>query len=134
VLVAGFVGLAGAAPLLSALTGVTELPRALVAGIPAAMVVAGALMLERANAVPRLPGLRWMGDTSYSLYLSLPIVLSAFAQLWRKAGLHLLPGGVWCFGVVAVLVCIAAGGAVYRWIEQPLNRRFGATTGARTGR
>ena len=120
----GFVGLAG-------LWGMPGLARAVTSGLPAAMVVGGALLLERSGWLPRVPGLRPLGDSSYSLYLSHPIVLSAFAQAWQKAGLHQLPGGMWWFCAAAVVLCVVAGGAVYRCIEWPLTRYFGAFTGAR---
>lgn len=128
-LVAGFAGLIG-----SDAWGV-DMPRALACGVPAMMVVCGALLLERSGALPRWRGLRRLGDSSYSLYLSHPIVLSAFAQMWRKAVLpHDPPGGLWLFCVVAVAVCVAVGGLVYRWLELPLTRLFGAYTGARVER
>ena len=104
--------------------------RGLSCGVPAAMIVTGALLLERAGSLPHLPGMQRLGDMSYSLYLSHPIVLSAFAQVWRKLGLHLLPGGWWLFCLAASAVCIAFAAVLYRWVESPLNRRLVARTGA----
>jgi exopolysaccharide production protein ExoZ len=108
-----------------------DLPPAIAGGLPATAIVCGALWLERCGALPRLPALRWLGDLSFSLYLSHPIVLSAFTQLWMRAGLNRLPGGSAWFGVAAVLACLLVGWAVYRLAELPLTRRFNAYTGAR---
>ena len=107
------------------------LPAAIAGGLPATAIVGAALWLERGGALPRLPVLRWLGDQSFSLYLSHPIVLSAFAQAWSLAGLNHLPGGIALFAVAAVAVCLAAGQLVYRLVELPLTHRFNAYTGAR---
>ena len=117
-LCAGFLALAAAnrwAP---------DAPRALAQGLPAMAIVAGALLLERTNALQRQRWLEFLGDASYSLYLSHPIVLSAFAQVWRKLGLAALPGGVAAFGIAAVLACIAVGALLYLGLERPLVRFF----------
>ncbi|QHJ01023.1 acyltransferase family protein [Xylophilus rhododendri] len=126
--------LAGFAALMAFAEHGPTVPSALATGLPATMVVAGALLWERSGRLPAWRGLRWLGDISYSVYLSHPIVLSAFSQLWRRLGLHLLPGGTWLFAVAAVLVCVAVGELVYRWLELPMTRRLGAFTGARVER
>ena len=107
---------------------------AIAGGLPATAILCGALLVERAGALPRLPALRWLGDLSFSLYLSHPIVLSAFTQVWMRLGLGRLPGGTALFGVAAVLVCLAVGWALYRLVELPLTHRFNAYTGARLSR
>ena len=73
-LLLGFLGLA-------LLWGLPAGWRGVGSGIPAALVVAGGLLLERSGGLPTLPSLQALGDRSYSLYLSHPIVLSAFAQV-----------------------------------------------------
>ena len=98
------------------------LPRVVEAGLPAMLMVTGALSLEQQGIFRQHVALRMLGDSSYSLYLSHPIVLSAVSQGWRKAGLADLAGGRWWFSIVAIAVAVACGLAVYRWIEQPLLR------------
>ncbi|HEY1363723.1 MAG TPA: acyltransferase [Xanthobacteraceae bacterium] len=112
---------AGAGGLLLALSS-DELPKRILAyGVPAAAIVAGALVLEPTlrRAVSR-PGLL-LGDASYSIYLAHP-----FAQrLWLLAVGGLLPENVGPAGLaVQVAAAVAAGllGGVlsYRFIERPL--------------
>ena len=107
------------------------LPSAVAGGLPAVAIVCGALLLERSGAMPRWPVLRRLGDISFSLYLSHPIALSAFAQGWRRLGLGGLPGSNLLFCVAATAFCVVVGALVYRWVELPLTRRFNARTGAR---
>lgn len=108
-----------------------SLPSALAAGLPAVAIVCGALLLERSGAMPRWPALRRLGDISFSLYLSHPIALSAFAQGWRKLGFGGTPVSNLLFCMAATAFCVFVGALVYRWMEVPLTRRFNSRTGAR---
>jgi exopolysaccharide production protein ExoZ len=118
---AGWLLLAAGA-LALALIGGSGLPRLIGMGLPAAMIVTGALALERAQAVPHWPGLQKIGDASYSLYLVHPMVLSAGEQLWR----HAVRGGglaAWLvFSVPALILSVAAALLFYRVLERPCTR------------
>ena len=89
--------------------------RPLVWSFPALLVVAGALTLESADALPRVPGLRRLGDVSYALYLTHTIVIWAAVPVLRP-----LPLPLALLGMVAA--CIATASVVHRVIEQPLTR------------
>jgi peptidoglycan/LPS O-acetylase OafA/YrhL len=87
-------------------------------GLPAAMILAAALLGSW-----RLPA-RWerpadlLGDASYSLYLTHPFVLIALEHIWPRlfgARLPLL------FVAVAVLLAIALAVVVNRWAERPFT-------------
>lgn len=100
------------------------LPRALLFGLPAACIVAGAVSVEAAGLLPRIPFLRLLGDASYSLYLSHGVALSALSQGWRHLGLTALPGSMPLFALASLLASILLGIAVYRLIERPLIALF----------
>ena len=99
-----------------------ELPRLVSLGIPATAIVAGALALERAGHVPEVRWLHRLGDVSYSLYLSHPLVLSAVSQAWRRVvpAETPLPLMLLGFSLIAVLATIVGAFAVYRLLERPL--------------
>lgn len=110
------------------------LQRFVLLGVPAGMIVAGALFVEKAVALPawRLP--RLLGDSSYSLYLTHGIVLSAMGQLWLR-----LPFGnggfsLVAFGVLAPLASVLGGVVVYRLIDEPLQKYFRSGANAKEGR
>lgn len=77
--------------------------RALVWGVPAAAIVAGALMLERGGLRLTTPALRLQGDASYAIYLAHLLVIQVATRLlsfafgapdsawavWAQAGLFL---------------------------------------------
>jgi len=116
--------------------------RLLVMGLPAIVIVLGALVLECRGGVPRLRLPLLLGDASYSLYLSHPMVLSAAGQAWRRLGAAGLPGGLVLFCLAGLAIAVVAGLATYRLVEQPatswLRRRLGRarprpTTAPRTG-
>jgi peptidoglycan/LPS O-acetylase OafA/YrhL len=92
--------------------------RVLYFGVPAAILVMGALIVDRAivgRATTNL--LARLGDASYSIYLAHPLVLLGVYNLSRVSG---LPRAV---AVVAGMIMSAAAGvAIYRWIERPLLR------------
>lgn len=95
--------------------GVREGPwRALYWGLPALALVAGALCLEGAGAVPcwRLP--KALGDGSYSVYLFHVFVVAACTRA--------LGGAPEALRLAATLIASAAAGYVlFRLVERPLT-------------
>jgi exopolysaccharide production protein ExoZ len=98
---------------------ISENARVLTWGIPAFVIVAGAVSLEPFVA-PNLP--RWLltlGDASYSIYLSHGFVLPAFGLLFARV---VLPG-IWTEGltiILCLLVSSIVGRVVFVLIESPM--------------
>ena len=100
-----------------------ELARVLVFGIPAALIVAGALSIEAAHAVPKVQPFLLLGDASYSIYLAhlFPIALERFA--WSRLGLPTEGiGPVAAFVGIALVGGALAGVASYLLLERPMLR------------
>jgi exopolysaccharide production protein ExoZ len=96
------------------LAGVQDiLLRPLLWGLPALMIVAGALAVEPVRALTPPRSLIRLGDASYAIYLChLPTVaLSAWIVGARPA---------WMFAPVAILASIIAGLAFHHAVERPL--------------
>lgn len=105
----GFAGLAVPATL-----GLfSELGRPFIWGAPAAVIVCGALALERAGRVPVWPWLARLGDASYAIYLA---HLPAQALVAHTLG----AANPWLFVPTALAASLAAGLACHRWVETPL--------------
>lgn len=91
-------------------------PRILFYGVPAVMMVAGAIMAEPLFRHPLMNPAVALGDASYSLYLSHSIIIRSMIFLGAEP---LMRTGL---GKLAVaLICIAACLPVYRLIEKPLT-------------
>jgi exopolysaccharide production protein ExoZ len=101
---------------LFALLDPLDLPRFVGLGIPAVLIVLGALSLE---PVRELPVLRALGDSSYSLYLFHGFALIVTAKIWTALGLHWL-----AFIPVALIGAGLAGYAMFRVVEQPVERHL----------
>jgi exopolysaccharide production protein ExoZ len=84
--------------------------------VPAVLVVAGVVSLEQAQRMPRWPILRYLGDASYSTYLTHGAVLEIFYQAWRH--LH-WPDGV-PSEIAALSAAVGMGTLCYRYLETPL--------------
>ena len=97
--------------------------RWLVWGVPAALIVAGALGLE--GILPRVPTLLMLGNASYATYLTHVLVLHATATGLRSYPAVLaLP--------LAIAACVAVGWATHHYVEQPIGRWLaGRLTGTR---
>ena len=99
-----------------------DFPRALVGGVPALLVVAGAVFFERSHHVVEVALPKLLGDASYSLYLSHGAVLSALGQFWLA--LHFPPTSQpisFILFLAAGIVCTSiAGIAIYKLVERPL--------------
>jgi exopolysaccharide production protein ExoZ len=92
-----------------------EVWRPFIWGIPAALIVAGAMALEGAGPPARLPPLEALGDASYALYLVHEPAEAVVAHTlgWTDP---------WLFYPAAFAAAVAAGLASHRWIERPLTR------------
>jgi peptidoglycan/LPS O-acetylase OafA/YrhL len=88
-------------------------------GIPSAVILAGAVSLERIDIrVPKI--LIALGASSYSLYIIHPFVLPAFGKAW--ALMH-LPGKVPAFvlGIAAFSAALIVAHGVHLWLERPMT-------------
>jgi exopolysaccharide production protein ExoZ len=116
---AGFVGLA--------LAGLDVEPaRVIYWGVPALLLVTGAISLERRGPIPNWKPLRLLGDASYSLYLVHGLAISAAFRLLKGAGL-----GAPALFAASLAVGVAAGLLVYQFAEKPLARLFKTGMAAR---
>ena len=89
----------------------------------AVLVVFGAL--NSAFASLKLPLLRVLGDSSYSLYLTHLFALGVLRVVWvRLAGDSTATTSIWGFMATSLVVCAAVGYASWRWVETPLTRRL----------
>ncbi|HHW4679793.1 MAG TPA: acyltransferase family protein [Xylella sp.] len=118
----GIVGFFGAAVVLQALRIFSEfaLLRTLVFGIPSVLMVLGTVRAESAGKLSSSKWLNWLGDASYSIYLSHLLVLTLLSRLWSVSGLN---QQVWQhigFIFTTIIACCIAGWLSYRFIERPL--------------
>lgn len=93
--------------------------RGLVWGLPALMIVAGALLVETKLQKYPISFLKAIGDSSYSLYLFHLLVL---AITERTLGVWLAPTCPWLAMVSQTLVCILIAHAIYLALEKPVTR------------
>ena len=92
----------------------------LVVGIPSALIVAGAALLE-----PKLQRwipvvLRQLGDSTYSLYLFHPFIFGVMAFILVRADIN-KPGFIF---PVMIVCAVIAGWLIYRYLELPLTKFF----------
>lgn len=101
----------------------TLLERAFVWGLPAALIVTGALSLEpNASRRPSSVGLL-LGNASYSIYLSHIIFFLAFNLVVKRAGtVHDFGSIAIFYGTVGSAYALAGGVAVYAAVEKPISR------------
>jgi peptidoglycan/LPS O-acetylase OafA/YrhL len=96
-------------------------------GLPAAMLVASAVWLDRYAGVRRFAGyFKLLGDASYSIYLSHGLLVPVLVIVAQKVGIH---NRVAVF-LVGVAGALALGCVLYLCLEKPvtdwLNRRYTA--------
>ena len=93
------------------------LRRAAVWGLPSALLVFGVVRMERTDVAPgRLErAAAFMGDASYSIYLTHVLVIRALGRLF-ESGMVAIPGDA--VVVLTVLASLAAGVAVHLWVER----------------
>lgn len=98
----------------------TGLSRLIYWGLPAWLIVIGALHLDRFDPLPKRLGLGFLGDASYSLYLTHLFAIGAVAVCWHKLGLWTVPYGALAFSLFAVAASIGVAAVVYVYVERVL--------------
>jgi exopolysaccharide production protein ExoZ len=88
--------------------------------LPAGAVIWGTVALERDGAVRSHPWLLWLGDASYSIYLSHIFSLGVARFIWGRLGLERL-GLAYAagFAVFGMLLVIAGAWLTYSAVEKP---------------
>jgi peptidoglycan/LPS O-acetylase OafA/YrhL len=99
---------------------VVELYRVLALGVPAMLLVAGAVLLESKWTFPR-PVLQ-LGDASYSIYLTHFFIPGLCAKLFVAAGLAHVNANLF-IGVCLMLILIV-GVVFYRYVETPMLKAW----------
>jgi exopolysaccharide production protein ExoZ len=90
-------------------------------GLGAAAIVLGTLWLERViDGAPLSKPLAFLGDASYSIYLSHTFVVPACVIVLKKLGVM----DVAAVFALTSLAVIAAGAASYVWLEKPMISFF----------
>jgi peptidoglycan/LPS O-acetylase OafA/YrhL len=99
--------------------GLFGLSRVIAWGLPATLIVGSAIRFNASSTVLARIGVL-IGDTSYSLYLSHPIVMLMYYWLLKNTMLKTVTQ----IPVVplVVLVCVIVGMVLYRFVERPLLR------------
>ncbi len=90
--------------------------RPFVWGAPASLLVAGAVTAENAGALPQITPLKWLGDASYSIYLTHFITFQAFARQGPP------PTNAPLFIAEVVLLSVVSGLLGRHLIEKPTLR------------
>lgn len=101
---------------------ISNAPRFITAGVPAAAVMAAAIFLLPDRIEANIP--KWitaLGDSSYSLYLCHRFVQRPFQILLTKSALAPSVAG-WAYFIGAIMLAVAAGHIVYLMLERPLLR------------
>jgi exopolysaccharide production protein ExoZ len=109
---------------------VVELYRVAVLGVPAALLVTGAVLLESRWTFPR--PLLQLGDASYSIYLTHFFIpgLCAKALVW--AGLAHVNANL--YAGLCFMVILAVGIVFYRYVETPMLKAWKRGAPARASR
>lgn len=95
--------------------------RTVMVGGPAVVIVAGALILEKSGAISKNPTLMLLGAASYAIYLSHEQVIIYTIRVFNKLGApHTLPFQLTA-AVVAGVLALSAGLALYMFFEKPFT-------------
>ena len=96
--------------------GYDRLPSAALWGMPSALLVAGAVILEQQNSAVMTAFYKkvsWLGDSSYSLYLCHILIIELV--------LNMQPFQINLIGLVALntIACVVLAAIFYRLVERP---------------
>ncbi len=88
-------------------------------GIPAIMLVSGAVMMEGRVNLPK--AMTTLGDQSYSLYLTHSFIVAAMAISWRRF-MPEFPFGSIVFFAVSVVLILFVTHVTYHFYEMPITK------------
>lgn len=91
-------------------------------GLPALLIVAGALLLEHAGLTVRSRLLLLLGAASYSIYLVHHIVVQYLVRLAGGVAPNPSAPALAIEGAVIFVAAAAIGIAIHTWVEKPLSR------------
>jgi exopolysaccharide production protein ExoZ len=114
-LAAGLLGLGPAGDTLDFLRGGDNLRRVLVCGVPAAMIVYGAMQIEAAPST-----WTYLGDASYALYLTHTFIITPLLALWIRFPIP--ADAIIALGMTASMIF---AWRVHELIEKPILARLG---------
>lgn len=97
--------------------------RFLMFGVPSAFVLAACVALETKAAAPwRNGALHFLGDASYSIYLTHAYVVVGFRVLWQRLALPAEGWGpVLAFAATCIVTALIAGSITHIVLEKPLT-------------
>jgi exopolysaccharide production protein ExoZ len=93
-------------------------------GLPAIMIVLGCLVIERNKKPEPIEWLKFLGDASYSIYLTHIITIEVFKYVFSKLGLERWGSSVTQQSVmylITLAACMAVGIACYKLVEEPMH-------------
>jgi exopolysaccharide production protein ExoZ len=91
-------------------------------GLPSALVVMGAVLLERRGVRATNKLVQLIGDASYSIYLTHFFVTRAYEKAPKFIDLEQHQMAAYAYSMVAMSVVVVIGIMTYRWIEMPLTK------------
>jgi exopolysaccharide production protein ExoZ len=99
--------------------------------VPAVLVVASCVNLERVTPIPRWAWLETLGDASYSIYLTHVLAIAGLRIGMKLGGIGLTEWTAAAFVPVSILFSALLGVVVHRTVEKPLIRSANLILGAR---
>ncbi len=97
-----------------------SIPRALVLGPPAVLLVAAAVELERAGRVRFVKLFDELGNASYSIYVTHIFVVAGLRIVPRALNVDVMAFGRVPFILMALALAALVGIAVHEWVEKPV--------------
>lgn len=99
---------------------IVHLPRFISWGLPAFLLVLVASVVLPRKIEDRIPAIfRFLGDSSYALYLCHPFVFGLIGIFWRELEL-VSPSYGWLFILVTFVSCCVVSMGIHMWLEGPL--------------
>jgi exopolysaccharide production protein ExoZ len=98
--------------------------RFIIWGLPAALIVFGSISLENVGVISRSAIFEFLGDASYSIYLTHLFAIGAVAVVLNKAGILMKNIGLGGFIFIAMAAAILVSITSYLVIERPAVRFF----------
>ena len=91
-------------------------------GLPAGLIVAGAISLNAAEKRVAAPAALLLGTISYALYLSHVLVFEAMNRIFAQAKLAFSPAVMAAYLALSLIIALLIAGLVHVMIERPATR------------